>query len=81
MRTTLRSARVGSDEQANSDRYGIEPVAVAEEFDKTHPYGRAMPRMASVSSYPSLGGWQLAGFTSSNKNDRTNRRNAGSLTA
>jgi site-specific DNA recombinase len=30
------------------DRYGIELVAIAEGFDMTNPYGRAMAQMASV---------------------------------
>jgi site-specific DNA recombinase len=30
------------------DRMGIEPVAIAEGFDMTNPYGRAMAQMASV---------------------------------
>jgi hypothetical protein len=51
MRTILRSVRAGSDEQADSDRYGIEPFAVAEGFDKTNQYVRAMLPMASVVAY------------------------------
>ena len=42
MRMSLGYVRVSSDEQADSDRYEIEPVAVAEGFDKTNPCGRAM---------------------------------------
>src|SRR5258708_22038367 len=33
---------------ADFDKKGIQPVAIAESFDMTNPYGRAMAQMASV---------------------------------
>lgn len=46
--TALGFVRVGNDEQADSDRHGIEPVGFAAGFDETNPYGRAKAQMASV---------------------------------
>jgi hypothetical protein len=46
MRTALGYVHVSTDEQADSDRYGIEPVAVAEGFDKLNPCGREIVQRA-----------------------------------
>jgi site-specific DNA recombinase len=44
----FRSAADAANTIADFDRKGIELVAIAEGFDMTNPYGRAMAQMASV---------------------------------
>ena len=44
----FRSVADAAQTIADFDRYGIELVAIAEGFDMTNPYGRAMAQMASV---------------------------------
>jgi site-specific DNA recombinase len=44
----FRSVADAAQTICESDRYGIELVAIAEGFDMTNPYGRAMAQMASV---------------------------------
>jgi site-specific DNA recombinase len=44
----FRSVADAAQTIADFDRYGIELVAIAESFDMTNPYGRAMAQMASV---------------------------------
>jgi site-specific DNA recombinase len=44
----FRSVADAAQTISDFDRYGIELVAIAEGFDMTNPYGRAMAQMASV---------------------------------
>ena len=44
----FRSVADAAQTIADFDRFGIELVAIAEGFDMTNPYGRAMAQMASV---------------------------------